>query len=115
MIRTDRPALHDALPQPGGTSRRSADRRRCALHSSVAAFGHRISLGTAKEEVMCLTHCSLGTCLYLLPFVCREGRQPALHSSSVEWEELPSAVFREGRDIYIYIYISALIFEMLLH
>lgn len=27
---------------------------------------------------MCLTHCSLGTCLYLLPFVLREGRQVVL-------------------------------------
>jgi len=116
--RTQRAALHDALPQrstvlsaglpraPRGTPRRSAERRRCALHGSVAALGHRINLGTAKEEVMCLTHCSLGTCLYLLPFVRREGGQPALHSSSIEWEILPSAVFREGRDIYIYIYIG---------
>lgn len=34
----------------------------------------KTSLGTAKKEVMCLTHCSLGTCLYLLPFVFRESR-----------------------------------------
>ncbi|OPJ85799.1 hypothetical protein AV530_013910 [Patagioenas fasciata monilis] len=33
----------------------------------------KTSLGTAKKEVMCLTHCSLDTCLYLLPFGFREG------------------------------------------
>lgn len=50
---------------------------RCVLHSSVISPSSRadkISFGTAKKEMMCLKHCSLDTCLYLLPFVLREGR-----------------------------------------